>query len=444
MLVGITTSNNPRGPAMLIKTLLNWVHPVKGFVYQKTRMVNDPGKPNGKRLDIWLRPRRGSRGVCSSCGRRGPTYDTQSPPRRFEFVPLWNVAVFFLYAMRRIDCPHCGVKVERVPWATDHAKSPLTRAYASFLATWAQRLSWSEVAAAFSVHWQTVYQAVQSVVQYGLAHRDLSTITAIGVDEVAYKKGHRYATLVYQINGANRRLLHVAEGRTAKSLLSFFVMLRREGRKRQQNLIEPIRFVCSDMWQAYRKVITKMLPHALHILDRYHLVAMLNKALDQVRAEQARKLSEEGWDVLKKSRWLLLRRRKRLDGKKRYKLREILKHNLRTVRAYILKESLMGLWEYKSPTYAGRYLDAWCRSAMYSKIDPIKKVASSLRKHRPLILNWFHAKRQYNSGIVEGMNLNVKLRFRKAYGFRTFDAIQVALYHELGNLPPPPATHRFA
>ena len=163
------------------------------------------------------------------------------------------------------------------------------------------------------------------------------------------------------------------------------------------------------MWQAYLKVIAKKLPEALHILDRYHIVANLNKALDQVRAEEARQLQAEGWSILKYSRWLLLRRRKTLDHKKRYRLRQILQWNLRTVRAYLLKESLSALWDYKSPTYAGRCLDAWCRQAMRSRLEPMKKVARSLRQHRELILNWFVAKRQYNSGIVEGLTLQRKV-----------------------------------
>ena len=203
-----------------------------------------------------------------------------------------------------------------------------------------------------------------------------------------------------------------------------------------------IRYVCSDMWQAYLKVIAKKLPEALHILDRYHIVANLNKALDQVRAEEARQLQAEGWSILKYSRWLLLRRRKTLDHKKRYRLRQILQWNLRTVRAYLLKESLSVLWDYKSPTYAGRCLDAWCRQAMRSRLESMKQVACSLRQHRELILNWFVAKRQYNSGIVEGLNALVKLRFRKAFGCRTLEALQVALYHQLGHLPQPQLTHR--
>jgi transposase len=101
------------------------------------------------------------------------------------------------------------------------------------------------------------------------------------------------------------------------------------------------------------------------------------------------------------------------------------------------------MWEYRSVTHAARFLDAWCRQAMRTRLDPIKKVARSLREHRELILNWFRAKKQYNSGIVEGLNLLVKLRFRKAFGFRTIGAAEIALYHQLGQLPEPPLAHEF-
>jgi transposase len=426
---------------MLIKTLLNRVHPVKGFVYEKVELVADARQPNEVHLAVSMRSRRRSRGVCSGCGRRGATYDTLAA-RRFDFVPVWGIAVLLVYAMRRIDCQACGVKVERVPWATG-GKSPMTTVYAVFLAGWARRLSWQQTAEAFWISWDRVASAVNWVVSYGLGHRDLSCLTAIGVDEVAYAKGHRYATLVYQLDAGHRRLLHVAEGRTVKSLLSFFVMLRGEGRRRGMDLIAPIGFVCSDMWRAYRKVIVKMLPEALHILDRYHIVANLSKALDEVRASEAKKLKAEGWDVLQGTRWLLLRRRKKLDGKQRYRLRQVLQWDLRTVRAYILVEGLQALWDYRSPTHAGRFLDAWCRSAMRSRLEPIKKVARSLRQHRELILNWFRAKKQYNNGIVEGLNLTVKLRFRQAYGYRRFDTVKSSLYNQLGHLPQPPITHRF-
>jgi transposase len=430
---------------MLLKTLLNRVHPVKGFVYQKDNLVDDPTQPNGVRVEVPTRPRRGSQGVCSGCGHPGPTYDTQ-PARHFNFIPLWGIAVDLVYAPRRIDCRRCGVKIEAVPWALPGSKSPMTLALMVFLATWARRLSWQEVSTVFRVSWESVYRAVEYVVEYGLQHRNLTGITAIGVDEVACAKGQRYATLTYQLDEGRRRLLHVSEGRSVKSLLRFFLMLKRTGKQLSgggQDLIGGIGFVCSDMWRPYLKVIRKKLSGALHILDRYHIVANLNKALDQVRAEEARELARQGWDVLKRSRWLLLRRRKRLTGQQRFKLRQILQWDLRTVRAYLLEEGLQALWEYRSPTYAGRFLDAWCRQALRSRLEPIKKVARSLRHHKESILNWFRAKKQFNAGIVEGFNGRVKLRFRKAFGFRTFRAMEVALYHELGALPEPELTHSF-
>jgi transposase len=423
---------------MLLKTLLNRVHPVKGFIYARDELVEDGKAPNGVRIEATLRPRRGSRGICSGCGKIGPTYD-HLPERRFGFVPLWGMAVMLVYALRRIDCPRCGVKVEQVPWCAPGSKSPMTTALMVFLSRWAKLLSWRQVAECFAVSWESVYRAVEQVVEYGLNRRSLSGIGAIGVDEVAYAKGHRYLTLVYQLDGSSRRLLHISEGRSVRSLLSFFRMLK----KAKVDYAATIGFVCSDMWKAYLKVIAKKLPGALHILDRYHVVANLGKALDEVRAEEARTLKKQGWDVLKRSRWLLLRRRRRLDGKQRFKLRQILQWDLKTVRAYILTEGLQALWEYRSPTHAGRFLDAWCRQAMRSRLDPVKKVAKSLRTHRELILNWFRAKKAYNSGIVEGMNLLVKLRFRKAFGFRTVEALKIALYHQLGGLPEPKLAHRF-
>ena len=419
---------------MQLKTLLNRVHHVKGFVYEKIQLLEDGGRPNGCRVEVSVRPRRGSKGVCSGCGHRGSTYDTGSP-RRFDFVPLWGISVVLIYAMRRINCPHCGVKVERVPWA--QGKSSMTIAMELFLSRWARRLSWKQVAEVFSVSWDRVFRAVRSVVEYGLEHRQLEGIEAIGVDEVAYQKGHRYLTLVYQIDEGSRRLLHVSEGRTIRSLLRFFRMLGRER-------TDSIRYVCSDMWRAYLKVIRKKLPGATHILDRYHIVANLNRALDKIRAAEAKRLKADGYEPhLTHTRWCFLKRHENLTKKQCLRLREVLRYDLRTVRAYLKVQAFQMLWTYTSPAWAGKFLDAWCRDVMRSRLEPLKQVARSLRRHRQLILNWFIARKQYNSGIVEGLNTNVKLGFRKAYGFRTFKAAEIALYHQLGRLPEPELAHRF-
>src|SRR5262249_23670273 len=166
---------------------------------------------------------------------------------------------------------------------------------------------------------------VQGAVRWGLADRDLDGIAAIGVDEVQWRKGHRYLTLVYQIDGHCRRLLYVAAGRTLRSPLSFFRML---GRARSAGL----RFVFSDLWQPYLPAIAKKAGQAVHVLDRFHIMVHLNKAIDEIRAAQPKRLKRDGYEhILKHSRWCLLKRPENLTDKQTAKLAEILKYNLRTV-----------------------------------------------------------------------------------------------------------------
>jgi Transposase len=117
--------------------------------------------------------------------------------------------------------------------------------------------------------------------------------------------------------------------------------------------------------------------------------------------------------------------------------------NLQTVRAYLLKEDFHRFWEYRRAAWAKRFLKRWCTRVLRSQLEPMKKVARTLRNHEPLILNWFRAKGMMSSGVVEGLNYNVKLTMRKAYGFRTYEAVETALYHRLGRLPEPEFTHRF-
>jgi transposase len=133
--------------------------------------------------------------------------------------------------------------------------------------------------------------------------------------------------------------------------------------------------------------------------------------------------------VLKQSRWSLLKRRENLTGKQRVKLRELVQYNLHTVRAYLLKEAFQQLWSYASPTWAGKFLDAWCTDVMRSRVEPMKKFARTACSHRELILNYFRARKAFSSGIVEGLNNKAKVTMRKAYGFRTFRATEIALYH---------------
>ena len=162
------------------------------------------------------------------------------------------------------------------------------------------------------------------------------------------------------------------------------------------------------------------------------------------RAGESRRIAFEGRiPVLKKSRWLLLKRGDNLQTEQRFRLRDLLRYNLKTVRAYLLKEAFQQLWDYNSATWAGKFLDEWCRQVMRSRIEPMKKIARSLRDHRELILNYFRAQKLLSSGVVEGLNNKAKVTMRKSYGFRTFRCLELALYHSLGKLPEPESTHEF-
>ena len=381
-----------------------------------------------------MRPRRGSKPRCSGCNQRAPGYD-QLSVRRFEFIPMWGFAVVLRYAMRRVACQSCGVTVEEVPWGI--GKHTLCKAYMLYLAHWARKLSWQETARSFNTSWEKVCQAVEYVVQWGLAHRQLGPIRAMGVDEIQYGRGHQYLTLVYQIEADCIRLLWIGKERTAESFQSFFILIGRE-------LAEQIEFVCSDMWKPYLQLIKQHCPRALNILDRFHVVAKLNLALDEIRAGEARRLVQDGYEpVLKRSRWCLLKRRDNLTDNQRVTLRELLRYNLQSVRAYLLKEDFQQFWDYDSPVWAGKFLDQWTTQAMRSRIGPLKKFARTLRTHRELLLNYFRARKQFSSGVIEGLNNKAKVTMRKSYGFRTFRITELALYHVLGKLPEPTLAHRF-
>ncbi len=416
---------------MQLTTILNRVEYFKSFVYGKEKWVENAARPT---IEVNIEARKNGRPICSVCDQPAPSYD-RLPQRRFEYVPLWGITIYFVYAMRRVECPRCGVKVEKVPWCD--GKNQLTTTYRWFLAGWAKRLSWKEVASIFGTSWQSVFRSVKHAVSWGLAHRDLEDIKAIGVDEIQWQRGHKYLTLVYQTDKGCRRLLWAGKDRTTKTLLRFFRMLGRDRASR-------LEFVCSDMWKPYLKVIGKKAPQAIHVLDRFHIMVKMNKAIDEVRASEARQLEEDGYEpVLKHSRWCLLKREENLTQKQAVKLSELLQYNLQSVRSHLMREDFQRFWEYTYPTCAEKFLDEWCTRTMRSKIEPMKKVAETLRRHRTLILNWFRAEGAISAGIVEGLNNKAKLTMRKAYGFRTAKAIEIALYHQLGHLPEPNFPHEF-
>jgi transposase len=416
--------------SITLKSILNEVQPIKGFVYETVRY--SAVMPDA--IEVAVVPREGSKARCSGCGRACPTYDHAQRPRVWIMPPLFKFAMALIYTMRRVDCPGCGVVVEKVPWAT--GKYGLCDGFRLFLAHWARKLSWEEVALSFKVSWTDVYASVQWVVDYGLKHRVLENIQAIGIDEICVRVGRVFWTLIYQIDDHLTRLLWVGHDRTEPTLLAGLNSLG-------ETVCGGIRYVCSDMWRPYLAAVRQRLT-ALHILDRFHIRQQLNKAVDEVRRDEARALAQAGlMPRLKKLRWALLKNRKNWTAGERRRMRALEHSGLACIRAYWLVAAFEHFWGYVSPTWAGKFLDAWCQRVRRCRLKPLNRVAASLTEHREVLLNYFRAKKAISGGIIEGLNSKVKVTFRKSYGFRTDKAREIALFHVLGKLPEPELTHRF-
>lgn len=332
------------------------------------------------------------------------------------------------YQPFRVVCLRCKkVKVEKVPWAEPWSR--VTMALATAVALLARQLNWLEVARHFRLDWKTVAQIVRHVVADGLKRRPWKPLHIIGVDEVSRKRGHRYLTLVYDLQ--RHRLIWIGEDRKKETLDSFFRWLT----KRRSRSIHA---VCCDMWAPYAQSIRQHLPQATLVFDRFHLVRHLMEALDEVRRLEVRSLSGPDKQLIKGTRFLLLKNPWNLTDTQRESLSSLTRLNLRLVRAYLLKETFRQFWNYKSPGWAKRFLKHWLWWASHSRLEPMKKFAQLVRTHIDGILAW--TKLRISNGALEGLNNKVKLVSHRSFGFRTITYYIAAIYHVCADLPLPDYT----
>lgn len=381
-------------------------------------------------LVIKLDKKRRRKLPCSCCGGRAKVYD-RLPQRSWRHVPLWGVPATLVYRPARVRCPHCGIKVEKLPWAD--GKDRLTTPLVIALATWARLLSMEVVAKLFGVSWPTVGAAVRRAVEYGLDHRKTDGVLYIGVDEVSRKKGHVYHTVVYDL--AAGRLLWTGAGRGKETLEKFFAEWGEERTKK-------LTAICCDMWDPYGDVIREKAPQATLVFDKFHLVRHLLKAVDAVRKEEARELKQKEPELLTGTKYIWLKNPWNLTPKQRARLGHLEQLNLKINRAYLLKESFQEVWSFVYPQCARRYLKKWFWWATHSRLKPMRDFAWLLRRHEEEILNWF--KVPITNGKVEAMNNNVKAVSHRSRGFRSEKWFNTIMLHCLGKLPMPEFVHKFA
>ena len=343
---------------------------------------------------------------CGQCSRRAPRYDRR-PVRRWRHLPWGRTSVDLLYEPWRVDCEHCGVRVEQVPWAAHGSR--FTRDFEEMAAYLAQVTDQTQVSRLLGIAWQTVGSIVERVVADRLDSDRLGGLRRIGVDEFSYRKRHRYLTLV--VDHDRRRVVWAAEGRSAETLKKFFDLLGPEG-------CAEIEMATIDMAAGYIKAIEESLPQAQIVFDRFHVERLASDALDEVRRAMVREVqgTAEG-KAIKGLRFLLLKNPGNLSSEQEQRLSDVQRTNQRLYRAYLLKETLAEALEQEDVDLAREQLRDWLSWASRSRLKPFVKTARTIRKHFDGILAYVQTR--LTNGLTEGINNKLRVIARRAYGFHS-------------------------
>ncbi len=327
-----------------------------------------------------------------------------------------------IYSIRRVVCRRCGVVREKVPWADKGSR--FTKSFEQEVAWLAQRTDVSAVANYFRVTWRSVRRIIQRVVaEQRDERRELDGLRVIGMDEISYRKRHKYLTVV--IDHLSGRVVWAGKERKAKTLLRFF---RKLGPQRAAEL----EAVSMDMWEPYITVVGKKAPQARVIFDRFHIVKHLNEAVDKTRRELVRELKGTARRNLKNTKFPLLKAKHNRSAKDKRVLREQVRANRRLYRAMLLRDDFMDLYTYKTETWAKKFLRGWLRRAMSSRIEPVKRAAKMIRSHFDGVIAWVTWR--LSNGRLEGMNNKIRLLSHRSFGLHSAEALISLVYLNCGGL----------
>jgi transposase len=322
------------------------------------------------------------------------------------------------------------VRVEQLPWCV--GRTGFTEPFEELVAYLAQITDKTAVTKLMGISWATVGDIVERVVARKLDGDRLDELEVIGVDEFSYRKRHRYVTVV--VDHQQARIVWAAEGRSAKTLGSFFELLGDDRRSR-------ILGATIDIAGGYIKAIRQWLPNAAIIFDRFHVQRLASDAVDEVRREEVRRQAGDGEKSrsIKKSRFALLKSPWNLTRRERDKLCDIQRTNKRLYRAYLLKETLAKALDYVQAGRAEKALNEWLSWAARSRLAPFKRVARTIRKHKEGILEYIRSR--FTNAVVEGFNNRIRMVARRAFGYHSASALMAMMFLCCGGItlePPLP------
>jgi transposase len=317
--------------------------------------------------------------------------------------------VFLVFTQCRINCRTCGIKTELFDWVEPRVHYTMRLGAAVALACEETR-SLKSIAEQFGLHWETVKEIDKKALERKVPAVGSQNPVLLAIDEFSIRKRHSYATTVIDV--LNSSVLYVGKDRREESLKPFFEALGPE----KCGLIKA---VAMDMWKPYLKAVKENCPHAAIVFDPFHIIQAFGRdVIDKVRTEEYRKATASVREVIKGSRYILLKNSINLDRSRgeHVRLKDLLHINRKINKVYILKDDLKELWHYKSEAWARKWFKSWYRRAIYSRIEPLKDFAKMLKRHLEGIIN--HCKYQIHTGMLEGINNKIKVIKRIAYGFR--------------------------
>lgn len=336
--------------------------------------------------------------------------------RRWRHLAIWGLEVFLEGPIRRLRCPTCRkVRTERVPWA--RPGSAFTRPFEDVVGCLAQKLDHTAVSRLTGIAWETVGAIAERLVTELLDPERFEGLRRIGVDEISYRRHHEYLTVV--VDHDRGRVIWAAEGKSAETLTEFFDLLGPER-------CAAIEVVSIDMSAAYQKAVRAAVPHAEIAFDKFHLVRLAHRAVDEVRRALVRGLDPEERRPLKNTRWALLKNPEHLDDAQQDQLADLQRHNRGLFRAYLLKETFADALCATSRSQAHRELQAWLSWASRSRLRPFVRLGRTIRNHLDGVLTAIDT--GLTNARLEGMNNKIRLLSHRAYGYHGANALIGTIY----------------
>jgi transposase len=355
-----------------------------------------------KRLDLHVNFPRVSRFPCPVCGQDCPVYDTQE--KVWRHLDFFQHAAYLHARVPRVQCPEHGVHLVPVPWAREG--SGFTLLFEALVMAMVREMPVLTVARMVGETDQRLWRVIDHYVAKAREAVDMSEVHAIGVDETSSRRGHDYISLFVDLKA--KRLLFATPGKDAQTFEKFA-----EDLQAHSGSAEAITEVSMDLSPAFQKGAAEHLPNAPVTFDRFHLMKLVNEAVDAVRKGEAHSQPD-----LKKSRWLWLKNPERLSAKQSTKLQELLKNqNLKTAQAYQFRLTFQEIFTIQNRHQGAVLLKAWIENAKASGLPPLVKVAYTLMNHWDGVLRWFES--QITNGILEGFNSLLQSAKAKARGYRT-------------------------